>query len=188
MSHYQAVISDLDGTLINTLEANVLAYGDAFRDAGLSFPEDTYRKNFGLRFDRMAELLAPGATPEQLRLIKDQKQLHYARHYNKTVLNKRLLGDLKAHRSNGAILGLATTASRHNAEALLTFYGLQDFFDAYLYGEDVAHGKPNPECYQKIIQLLNANPRTSLVYEDSMIGRRAAEAAGAHVMMVDDAS
>ncbi len=51
-------------------------------------------------------------------------------------------------------------------------------------GEDVAHGKPAPDCFLLAARQLGQQPQDCLVFEDAPAGIRAAEAAGASVVVV----
>lgn len=51
-------------------------------------------------------------------------------------------------------------------------------------GEDVANGKPAPDCFLLGAQRLGQQPQDCLVFEDAPAGIRAAEAAGARVVVV----
>lgn len=51
-------------------------------------------------------------------------------------------------------------------------------------GEDVANGKPAPDCFLLGAQRLGHKPENCLVFEDAPAGIRAAEAAGAHVLVI----
>jgi sugar-phosphatase len=51
-------------------------------------------------------------------------------------------------------------------------------------GEDVAHGKPAPDCFLAAADALGVSPRDCLVFEDAAAGIAAAEAAGADVAVV----
>lgn len=184
MSDYLAYISDLDGTLCDTISANIAAYRDAFKDAGLIFDEDAYRKGFGLRYDKMIKLIAPDATDIQISKIAERKQFHYANHMDLVAPNKaliRLLHDLKG---KGSKIALTTTAKRRNALSVLEYLGLSHFFDAVISGEDVQKGKPNPECYIKAADMLGVSENMCLVFEDSEIGIMAAANAGMSYLKV----
>lgn len=50
--------------------------------------------------------------------------------------------------------------------------------------EDVSHGKPSPECFQRGAQRLGFDPRNCLVFEDAPAGILAGEAAGSAVIVV----
>lgn len=51
-------------------------------------------------------------------------------------------------------------------------------------GEDVAHGKPAPDCFLLGAQRLGHKAEDCLVFEDAPAGIRAAEAAGARVLVI----
>ncbi|GAA2874609.1 HAD-IA family hydrolase [Aminobacter niigataensis] len=51
-------------------------------------------------------------------------------------------------------------------------------------GEDVANGKPAPDCFLLGAQRLGHKPQDCLVFEDAPAGIRAAEAAGAQVLVI----
>jgi dTDP-glucose pyrophosphorylase len=57
-----------------------------------------------------------------------------------------------------------------------------------LSNEDVSQSKPNPEIYLKAAAHFGVDPTTCLVFEDSIVGKRAATDAGCHVIPVTNAS
>jgi beta-phosphoglucomutase len=179
-----AYITDLDGTLCDTQAASIAAYHQAFKEAGLPFDEDIFRKFFGLRFDEMVQKLAPKSTVEQRQLIAERKSVHYPKKFELVTLNKPLLKVLEFAKSHGAKIGLATTARKKNASAILHHFSLHELFDATIFGEDVVHGKPHPECYKKAMEQLKSKPDETLIFEDSDKGIAAAQQAGAHVIKV----
>jgi sugar-phosphatase len=52
--------------------------------------------------------------------------------------------------------------------------------------EDVALGKPHPQCYELAARKLGVNVRECLVFEDAPAGVLAARAAGARVIVVSE--
>lgn len=177
------LIFDLDGTLVKTEEANIKAYSLAFQEVGERLDEAAYRQHFGLRFDRMMEHIAPHIHKSQHPDIKRAKATHYRQQATHLEPNQALIDFLLMMKPTHKI-GLATTASQVNADFILESCGLSDAFDAKLFGESVTHGKPDPECYIKCMQLLKAEPGETVIFEDSEIGIQAATAAGAQVVQV----
>ncbi|HSX01145.1 MAG TPA: HAD family phosphatase [Candidatus Saccharimonas sp.] len=177
------LVTDLDGTLVFNRQANVEAYVRAFRDVGVEFASDEYLKAFGLRFDAMIERVAPHLDEAGRQRVKERKKHHYAQVVELITPNQPLMDFLKAMRGTHK-LGLATTASRHNALMIIEYFGLAETFDAMIFGEDVTHGKPHPECYALCIEKLGGRPDETLIFEDSETGMKAAEAAGAQVIRV----
>ncbi|MGQ4598479.1 HAD-IA family hydrolase [Nocardia sp. R6R-6] len=75
-----------------------------------------------------------------------------------------------------------------NTKRSLTEFGLEtlgrDFFDVSVCGDEVAHGKPEPDVYLRAAELLDLDPRQCVAVEDSPTGARAAQAAGCAVLVV----
>ncbi|WP_459613779.1 HAD family hydrolase [Dickeya oryzae] len=63
---------------------------------------------------------------------------------------------------------------------------LSDYLDIMLSNEDVRKGKPDPEIYITAINKLGVLPSECVVVEDNENGIRAALAAGANVLTVDE--
>lgn len=177
------LISDMDGTLLSTEEANLRAYQRSFQEVGVRLTPEAYRAAFGLRFDAMVERVASHLPPEDREHVRRRKIDLYPSFFGDVLLNHALVEFLRFSRPRHTV-ALATTSSRANAEALLKHFGLTEDFDQLVFGEDVKHGKPDPECYRLLIERVGARPGETLVFEDSEMGVAAAEAAGAQVMRV----
>ncbi|MEV0581958.1 HAD-IA family hydrolase [Nonomuraea sp. NPDC050310] len=78
----------------------------------------------------------------------------------------------------GAPLGLVTSAQRPWAVRHLDYLDIRGLFQVLVTAEDVEHGKPDPEGYLRAARLLEADPATCVVFEDTPAGIAAAKAAG----------
>lgn len=182
---WDGVITDLDGTLVDTFEANYLAYSQVFKEFGINFTEQSYKQNFGLKIDKMLEALGlHNITPQLINQIKARKAELYPEYFDKIKLNVGLYQRLFIYKKLGIPVVLATTASSKNVYNILDYFELDDFFDYVITGEHVSHGKPNPECYTKATELIMSGNELStrnpniLVFEDSPVGMNAAWLAG----------
>jgi len=79
---------------------------------------------------------------------------------------------------------VVTSSSRPLAEVRLRATGLWDLVTNIVTANDVRHGKPDPEPYQKGAMFLQLLPADCVVIEDAPSGTRAAKAAGARVLAV----
>ena len=61
-----------------------------------------------------------------------------------------------------------------NARPILEKTGILSYFDVIVDGNDVTNAKPDPEVFLKAAQLLNIDPKNSIVFEDSVAGIQAA--------------
>jgi HAD superfamily hydrolase (TIGR01509 family) len=180
-------IFDLDGTLVFNEHANAEAYKAAFASLGLAITPEEYSTYFGLnvkdmlaRYTKKRNIPNP---PELLPKLKEAKTKEYTARLHMIEQNNAIVGLLRAL-SPHYHTALATTAREVNARAVLHAFGLTELFDYMIFGEDVAKGKPDPECYHKVAQHFNVTPQECIVFEDSPSGLKAAEAFGAHICKV----
>ncbi len=82
---------------------------------------------------------------------------------------------------------VATSSHRQFATKALGFFDLEPRFEFVLTGEDVQHGKPNPDIYLLAAKKLAVSTSAMLVLEDSLNGSRAAKSAGALTVAVPTA-
>ncbi len=77
---------------------------------------------------------------------------------------------------------IAVVSASKNAEYVLRRAGIFELFDVIVSGREAAAlslaGKPAPDTYLKAIDLLDALPERSVVFEDSVTGVQAAKTAG----------
>jgi HAD superfamily hydrolase (TIGR01509 family) len=79
---------------------------------------------------------------------------------------------------------LVTTTIRELGIAVVQSLGIDSLFTIMVFGDDVKHNKPDPECYEYAAKQLGARPEECLVFEDSDSGITAANAFGAQVVKV----
>jgi HAD superfamily hydrolase (TIGR01509 family) len=107
-----------------------------------------------------------------------------------------LLGEEKAPLLTGALdlldrlerrgipKAIATSSSAAYVRRILTPHGLLSRFAFILTCDDVCHGKPHPEVYEKAAARFGHAAEEMAVLEDSPNGLRAAKAAGARCVVV----
>jgi len=91
---------------------------------------------------------------------------------------------LKALRTAGVTLAVATSAPRVNLDFVLDEAGLRPCFDALVDISAVERGKPAPDLYLKAAEELRRPPEDCVAFEDSYPGVESALAAGMRVVGV----
>lgn len=98
---------------------------------------------------------------------------------------------IRAIRSVGLTLCVATTTKKANIdiycdvnEAIRRELKLREYFEFFITIEDVEKIKPDPQCYFLALKRLGIGPKEALVIEDSVAGVSAAKAAGIDVAVV----
>ena len=181
----QLAIFDLDGTLFDTTRVNFLAYQQVLAPRGY-YPEfDFFRREcFGHDYGYFGPLLAPGASPEELREIHREKKACYASYLKYAVKNEHLFRLIHLMRSEYHT-ALVTAGSRANSTDILTRFGEQDSFDLDLTAESVTKAKPDPQGFLKAMEYFNVTPEQTIIFEDSPTGIKAAQASGATLFVVE---
>ncbi len=78
-------------------------------------------------------------------------------------------------------LAICSGAARAEIEPVVEAAGLADCFRAIVSSDEVVHGKPDPEGYERTLVLLG-NPTEALVFEDTEAGIASAKSAGLRVI------
>jgi HAD superfamily hydrolase (TIGR01509 family) len=171
------IISDLDGTLVDTYRANLNAYQKAFGAVGLELHEETYARCFGLRFDRFMQEagIKDVAISEHIKQLKERFYPDFFSLLRPNISLLRFIHDF--HRSGGCT-AVASTARRTNLIKVIDSIDAAGDFDLMLSGDDVTEGKPSPEIYTRVLEHFGVSPSQALVFEDSEVGFQAAARCG----------
>lgn len=183
----KAIITDFDGTLVDTFEANYQAYKLSFEkyyfEIGSKLSREQYRQCFGLRFDAFMGVM--GISDDLLRKkIREEKAHIYPMCFKDFIPNTSLISFMRNLKHSGVLLAIASTARRVNLMNALSYLQLAEMFDLIIAGEQVKEGKPNPEIYLTSMQQLGVLPKDTLIFEDSVVGLQAAEACGANYIKI----
>jgi HAD superfamily hydrolase (TIGR01509 family) len=81
-------------------------------------------------------------------------------------------------------LALISGSHRREILTILDRLGIRDAFKVVLGAEDYPQSKPAPDGYAKALSLLGADPRSTLIFEDSVAGIESGIAVGAQVCVV----
>lgn len=171
------IMTDLDGTLVDTNEVNYLAYSEALGMYGYVLERDYYYSRCNGRY--YLDFLPEIATSDRVVLddIHKRKKEAYSKYLKYAKLNRSLaelirLCKVQCHTA------LVTTASKKNVWELLEYLGVVELFDLVLTRDDVERGKPDPQGYLMALGYFGVKPGEAIVFEDSDEGIRAALRAG----------
>lgn len=93
---------------------------------------------------------------------------------------------LQLLKNKGIKIALATSTVRERAIGYLKDHEIDSYFDALIFGDMVANGKPAPDIYLKACDRLGVKPSDAVAVEDSRNGIRSAGEAGMYPVMVID--
>lgn len=170
---------DLDGTLVNTHEANFRAYKQAVHEVtGHQLSDDLMERiKAGESSKEFLPSLLPNISDEHVDAINTRKKEVYPSHLHASELNV-FLSTFLQQMSEDYVTALVTTAKKDNAEAVLAAHNIDTYFDFKIFGHDVAEMKPSPEAYNLALEKSGLTADEVIAFEDSQKGINAATAAG----------
>ncbi|MEW2415682.1 HAD family phosphatase [Streptomyces sp. NPDC046866] len=184
-SALQAVLLDMDGTLVDTEGFWWEAEVDVFAEMGHRLDEAWRDVVVGGPMTRSAGFLikATGAAISLAELTVLLNERFEARIADRVPLMpgaERLLSELARHNVPTA---LVSASHRRVIERILHSLG-PERFAMTVAGDDVPRTKPHPDPYLLAARSLGAHPSRCAVIEDTATGVAAAEAAGCRVVAV----
>lgn len=188
LSGKDAVIFDLDGTLVDSMwiwrEIDI-EYLDRF---GIPLPEDLQSKIEGMSFTETAAFFKDFfQIPDSIEQMKsDWNQMAWDKYMHEVPLKPGIPEFLAGCRERGILLGIATSNSRELVENVAAAHHLKDYFACIMTGCDVERGKPSPDIYLAVANKLQVEPSRCLVFEDIVPGIMAGKNAGMEVCAVED--
>lgn len=184
----EAVIFDMDGTLIDSESVYIAGMQDAARALGLPLPVELCHAMVGVPSHECNLMLqAHYGTGFDLAVFRGHFSTSVQRQMAERVPVKPGVVELLDYlQDQGMPLALATSAARATAERNLGRAGLLDRFKVLATRDDVEHPKPAPDLYLEAAKRLGIAPERCVAFEDSSIGIIAAHAAGMRPVMVLD--
>lgn len=177
----RALIFDLDGTLVDTVYAHVLAWQRALNEAGMPIEGWKIHRRIGMSGGLFTRAVAREVGRP---LETDEIELIQARHgelYRELLPQRRPLPGavllLEELRSAGIPHGIATSGRRPEIDASLEALGLGDETVVVERGH-VERAKPEPDLFLACAQRLGVPPAESYVVGDAVWDLLAARRAG----------
>ncbi|MEG9436632.1 HAD family hydrolase [Edaphobacter sp. HDX4] len=176
----EAVLCDIDGTLIESNWLHAAAWKDAFEVAGVNLDVEAIRRQIGKGGDE----LIPVFIPYWRRRILEEP----LKAYRKLLFRTQYLDQVKSfpdtreffHRMKKA--GIKTAlASSANEEELDTYKALariSDLVDVSITADDVDHAKPHPDIFETALHKVGAKPSSVLALGDTPWDAESAGKAG----------
>lgn len=174
---FKAVIFDMDGTLIDSVEADFLAWQKLFATYGKRLTFNSYIPLLGIKSAEVVKELLVVKNEEELQLALAKKLVYFREIITLKGIYPIPFADvfLKQLKQYKVALALATSSRRAKMEMVMKKVGLLEYFDVVVTGEEVTRGKPAPDIFIKTAEMLSVLPEDCIVFEDAVNGVKAAK-------------
>ena len=192
LSNIRAIAIDLDGTLLDTIPDLCAAVNRVLADLKLAaLPLDLVRTFVGKGLGehmRKSLKVALGREPDAAEKARAMTLYgaHYAAHLaDNSTLYAGVLEGLDAFKSRGLPMSVLTNKRTTSTLSLLNHFKLSAYFDHVVCGDTLTTNKPDPGMMFYSAGRFGVHPREMLVIGDSGNDSRAAQAAGAPVVLMN---
>lgn len=189
MRAIEAVIFDMDGTLVDSEGVSRRAWSLAADELGVDLPDvfiDTLMGRNSRACNSLVVEHLGGDEALAQRVVDMHLELFLRLAETDLKLKPGAHEALEALRSVGLPLAVATSTARVRALPRLERFSLTSYFTSITCGNEVVNGKPAPDIFIESARRLGVDPAACAVIEDSHNGVRSGHAAGAQVFMVPD--
>ena len=150
MTHIHAVIFDVDGTLVDSNDAQARSWVDALKEFGYSVPFEKVRPLIGMGGDKVL--------PETIDVQKNSEKGKQISKRRSEIFKEKYLPTIQAFpgaqelldrmREQGLKLAIASSAQPDELRSLLQIVGAADLIEDKTSSEDAKRSKPDPDIMQ----------------------------------------
>jgi len=165
----EAVLLDIDGTLLDSNDAHAQAWSDTLREAGLEIGSETVRPLVGMGSDKLLpRLTGIDAESEQGKDLIERRKEVFRKEYLPAVRPFPQARELlERMRDDGAKLVVATSASDEELRGLLAALGAEWLIDDKTSSSDAKRSKPDPDIVRVAVDKAGVGPERCAMLGDT---------------------
>ncbi len=188
MTHYKALLFDLDGVIVETAHLHYLAwkrlanekldsdftpeFNETLKGVSRMDSLDLILKNAGKTLDQ--------ATKLEYATLKNDWYLELASQMTADEILPGIAEFFRQIKTTDLKIGLGSVSK--NAKMILERVEMLQDFDAIIDGTCISKGKPDPEVFLKGAEAFGFSPDECVVFEDAVAGVEAGKSAGMKVV------
>jgi len=174
-----AVLFDVDGTLVDTNYLHVVAWWEAFSQAGYDVPMARIHRAIGMGSDQLLGALLPGDRDRDGDgSVRAAHSALYATYWSRQRPLRDAAALLRACKKRGLKVVLASSADEREFAALRASLHADDAIDAFTSSGDVDRSKPSPDLVQVALEKARVRPEAAVFVGDTVWDVQACVKAG----------
>ncbi|MGC5779180.1 HAD family hydrolase [Methylobacterium sp. NFXW15] len=152
----RAVIFDIDGTLLDSVDLHAKAWVEAFQHFGVETAEPEVRRQIGKGGDQLMPVFLP-----QERIEREGKEIES---YRSDLFKREYLDKVRPFpgvrplfermRQAGLTIALASSGKKDEVKHYQDLLGIADLVDVATSSDDADRSKPHPDIFQAAIEKL----------------------------------
>lgn len=152
----KAVIFDIDGTLVDSVDLHARAWQEAFAKFGKHFPVDEIRQQIGKGGD---QLLPVFLSDEEIERFGEQLEEYRGKLFKEKYLSQvkpfpRVRDLMLRLKQDGKQLALASSAKSDEVQVYKRIANIEDLIEEETSADDARRSKPHPDIFEAALQLL----------------------------------
>ncbi len=177
----QAILWDLDGTIIDSADLHFRAWQATLGPRDMVYSHEAFLAGFGQSNPSVLNsLFGDQLSNSEIEVISDEKEAAYRQLVSEDGIallpGVRLW--LEQFKQADQIQAISSSAPMANIVATIAAVDIADYFRVLVSGAALPKGKPDPSIFLHSAQALNLSPAECIVIEDSIHGIEAARQAG----------
>src|SRR5215203_5270452 len=180
LMHIKAIIFDIDGTLLNSVDLHAASWVETFENFGISTTFADVRTHIGEGADRLLPAFIPEGTPPELSeaIERFRSALFKERYLQRVQPFPAVQLLLERLRSKGLKIALASSCTSEEVGKYKEIASISSLTDCDITSDDAGSSKPAPDIFKKAVQrLFPIEPHECLVIGDTKYDGIAARAA-----------
>ena len=185
----KSVIFDLDGLLIDSEIISYKIYKEILQQFGHNFSIEEYTQNFSGKTEvkNVTNLIDTYSLPWTIEIGLNNVSKIENKFISQGVDLKDGAKELLAYlKDKNFKIAIASSSTKDRALTILRQHNIIEYFDEFVFGNEVEKGKPNPDIFLKVCDKLSEKPEKCLVLEDSEAGIQSAYSANIPVICIPD--
>lgn len=183
---YEAFLYDCDGTLADNMPAHTETYVAIAKQYNVAIDPAIIDELAGWPILNVVEELNRRyqADMDPAEFTARKAKLYFEEYLQKALPITYVVEHLKANAGKVRI-AVVSGGDRRAVQHTLDVVGVSKYVEAMVCAGETTRGKPYADPFLKAAELLGADPKKCLVFEDGKPGTDAAEAAGMHWVRID---